>query len=77
MFVFQMTSAIAEEFWKRVIERKAETEKERAAILLEMAEAGLLLSVSETNRTKDEYVNDLRKEFEVLDMTKEEENEGC
>lgn len=69
MIAFMMTPAIAEEFWKRVIERGVKTEKERAAILVEMANEGLMLSVSETNRTKEEYVKDLSKEFRVLDVT--------
>lgn len=75
MFVFQMSVGVAEEFWKRVIERKAETEKERAAILTEMANEGLMLSVSETNRSKEEYVKDLGNEFRILDVTKEETHE--
>ena len=69
MMAFMMTTEIAEEFWKRVIERNASTEKERADILVEMANEGLMLSVSETNRSKEAYITDLKKEFRVLDVT--------
>lgn len=69
MLTFMMTPEIAEEFWKRVIERKADTEKERHEILLELAQEGKMLSVSQTKRTKEEYLVDLSKEFKVLDVT--------
>ena len=65
-----MSSDVAVEFWKRVVERKADTEKERVAILLELTEEGKMDAVSETQRTKEEYVEDLKKEFDVWDTTK-------
>ena len=65
-----MSSDVAVEFWKRVVERKADTEKERVAILLELTEEGKMDAVSETQRNKEEYVEDLKKEFDVWDTTK-------
>lgn len=76
MFAFMMRPRVAEEFWRRVIERKADTEKERAVILFEMAEEGLMNSVSATNRSKDEYIQDLSKEFRVLNVTSKKTDSG-
>lgn len=75
MFAFRMTPEIGEEFWKRVIERQANTEKERFEILMQMAEEGLLISVSKTTRSKEEYKKALAKEFRILDVTTENKSE--
>ncbi len=68
MIIFTMTYEVAEEFYARCKKRKAETEEERTAILVEMAREGLLMGVSQTERTREEYVEDLSKEFNVLDV---------
>lgn len=67
MFAFMMTAEIAAEFFRRAKARNAETEEERAAILWELAREGHMLSVTETNRSEDEYVADLKRNFGVLD----------
>lgn len=69
MLAFKMTPKVAEEFWKRVIEQKADTPLDREKILIQMANEGLMMSVSATSRTKEQYVTDLSKEFKVLDAT--------
>lgn len=61
------------EFWNLVAERKAETEEERIAILLEMAEEGKIDNVFQTKRTKEQYIKDISREQNVLDLTEKEE----
>lgn len=61
-----MDSATAMEFFKRCMERKAETEPERAKILMELAKEGRMKSVVATNKTREEYVKDKAKHFKIL-----------
>lgn len=76
LLVFTMSSDQALEFWRRVMERGAETEAERKEILLEMANEGKVESVSETGRTKEEYIQDMSKEFRVLDVRSLDDKPG-
>lgn len=66
--VFEMTPETAMEFYRRSEERNATTESARMKILCEMAAEGLVQRVSQTNRTPDQYVADLAKNFEVADL---------
>lgn len=68
MFAFMMTPAVAEEFFRRAAERKADTEEARLLILAEMTKEGLMQGVVQTDRTEDQYVADLQKNFGVLDL---------
>lgn len=65
-----MTSDTAMEFFKRCMERKAETESERAAILEELAKEGRMSNVSMSNKTKEEYIKDKAKHFKILKVGK-------
>lgn len=72
--VFQMTVEVAQEFWERVRDLKAETEEERRSILIDLMKEGKMLGVSETSRTKEQYVKDLSREFKVLDLSPKEDS---
>lgn len=72
MLAFMMTAEIAAEFYRRAHVAKANTEKERYEILVQMAKEGLMLGITQTNRTEEEYVADLQKNFGVLDMRKKQ-----
>lgn len=69
MYSFEMDLGIAIEFYRRAKEANANTEEERTAILFDMAEEGLIKRVMQTQRTKEQYIKDLSKNFEVLDLT--------
>lgn len=68
MMSFMLNIDSAQEFFRRVDEQNANTEEDRAKILYEMAEEGRVMSVTQTNRTEEEYVADLKKNFGVVDM---------
>jgi len=68
-----MSVDTAMEFWKRCIERKADTEKERIKILAELAEEGRMQNVVATNKTKEEYIQDKAKHFKLLRIDKNEQ----
>lgn len=63
ILMFEMTLEVAEEFYRRCQERKAETEEARTLILVELAEEGRMKSVIETKRTADQVVKDMAKNF--------------
>lgn len=65
-----MTSDTAMEFFKRCMERKAETEPERAVILEELAKEGRMTNVSMSNKTKEEYIQDKAKHYKILKVGK-------
>ena len=69
MIAITLTLEAAEEFFRRVLLLKNDTEQERVKILLAMAKEGLIENIIETERTKDEYVKDQRRHFNVLDLT--------
>lgn len=60
------------EFFKRCMDRGVTTDKEKAAILLELAQEGKMLSVTATNKTKEEYITDKAKHFKILKIEKKE-----
>lgn len=68
MLAFSMTPETAMEFYRRAAEQGAKTEAERVMILCQMAEEGLMTRVVHTDRTKDQYVADLAKNFDILDL---------
>lgn len=68
-----MTAATAMEFFRRCQERGAKTEPERANILAELAEEGKMKSVVLTSKTKEEYIADKAKHFNVLKVEKKDE----
>lgn len=61
--MFEMTIAVAAEFYKRCEAQKADTLDERMAILVDMAKEGKMKSVMETKRTADQVAKDMAKNF--------------
>jgi len=74
MYIFQMSAETALTFYERCDEREAHTEEQRVKIITEMVEEGYNISISKTNRTKDQYVKDLAKEFKVMSIDQENSN---
>lgn len=66
---FTLSLEALQEFYARCLLFRAETEQERIAVLVEMANEGWVDSVSQTGRTKQQYIEDMSKEFTVLDLT--------
>lgn len=69
MLAFEMTLEVALEFYRRKQALGAVTEEECAAVLLEMAREGLIQRIMETKRTREQYIQDLQKHYDVLDCT--------
>lgn len=67
LYAFTMTLDAAEEFYRRVEQYEAITSTDRNAILAQMVQEGLIQGVTATNRSREEYVQDLQKNFSVLD----------
>jgi len=66
------------EYYTRVIERKPKTEEEKEAILCELVDEGYITRVVQTNRSKEQVIEDLSREQSILqikpkdDLSKEE-----
>lgn len=75
MLSFEMTLEVAVEFYRRKAALGAVTEEECTAVLLEMSREGLIKRITATNRTKEQYVSDLQKHYDVLDM-REKDTDG-
>ena len=71
MLSFQMTGEAAMEFFRRVslLDKEEDCEEARTKILIKMAQEGLIDSVLETGRSKEQYVADLKRNFSVLDVS--------
>lgn len=69
LYAFEMTVAAAE-MLQRLADENNLNEEQRVDLLLYMAERGLVTRVSATERTRDEYIADLSKHFNVLDLEK-------
>lgn len=65
-----MTAETAMEFFKRCMDRKAETEQERGKILEELAKEGRMTSVVATKKTKEEYIKEKSKHYRILKVGK-------
>ncbi len=61
------------EFYRRAEALGLETEEERTDLLILIAHEGLIKRVVHTNRTKEEYIADLQKNFGVIDLTNPED----
>lgn len=64
--MFQLTVAELHEFWRRAIEQKADTEEERMLILVDMANEGYKISISETSRTDEQIITDLQRHYKDI-----------
>ena len=69
MFAFNMTAAIAEEFYRRVEKLNAITEEQRVNILIQMTEEGLIKEVLQADISKAQFAELLSEDYKVLDMT--------
>lgn len=67
--VFNLTADAAIEFYQRCILENLNTEQERIDLLLEMAHEGKIVAISQTGRTKEQYIKDMTKEYVVWDLT--------
>ena len=70
-----MSVDTALEFYRRCIERNAKTEQEKVAILTELAQEGRMTSVTVTNKTKQEFIDDKAKHFKVLEIRRKNETD--
>lgn len=66
LYAFEMDVETAELFYKLAQEHNLDKEQ-RIALLLVLGQQGKLKRVSVTNRTREEYVKDLRQHFKVYD----------
>lgn len=64
--MWEMNLDVLEEFYRRSIERNAESEKEKMDILLELAEEGRMNRVTATKRSKEQIIADLKKNFNAV-----------
>jgi len=71
---WEMTVDTALEFYKRCVERNAETEEERMEILAELAKEGKMTSVTSSKNTKEEYIREKAKHFKILKITKKDDS---
>lgn len=80
MIVFSMTPEIAELFYTLCKDYDINTEEERTKLLLLMAQEQIPMTVSYTKRSKQKYMKDLAREFKIMEIKGEkdnEENNGC
>lgn len=72
MFLFEFNDLDAAiRFYQVCAELGLNTEEERQEILINFVEYGEIKRVQFTERTKDQYVEDMSREFNVLDLTGE------
>lgn len=71
LFEFKNVEA-AMRFWQVVCEMDYQTEAERTELLVDFAKHGEMKRVWETQRTKEEFIEDMSREHNVLDLTKED-----
>lgn len=69
MLAFRMSIAAAGEFYRRAGLLVEDTLENRNKILLQMVEEGLINGVTETNKSPQEYLDHLKKNFDVVDLT--------
>ncbi len=70
-----MTGESAAEFFRRVQLLEEDSEEARTKILMQMGREGLLKRISATNRTKEQYIESLSKEFKILDVTEKKDED--
>lgn len=68
MLAFRLTVDNACLFFELCEKFNANTEAERVAILVEMSKFGQVESITETPKTKEEYVKHMAKHFKVLQV---------
>lgn len=73
LYAFSMSIETAQEFYRRVQQYEALTEEDRNAILIQMVQEGLITDLTVTERSKEQYISDLAKNFRVLELKKMED----
>ena len=68
-----MTADTAMEFYKRCMDRNANTEEEKVKILVELAEEGKMDHVVATDKTKEEYIAHKAKHYNIIEARKKDE----
>jgi hypothetical protein len=76
MMAFRLTVDQAEVFYEICHELKADTEEKRVAILIEMSKYGQVEGITETKKTKEEYVKHLSEHFGNVLVVKPQENQN-
>lgn len=61
-----MSSDVAMQFYELCAELKLTTEEERKQLLIVMAKEGLIDSVVETGRNKEQIIKDYTKHYKVI-----------
>lgn len=74
--VFHLSSDAALEFYQRCLLENANTEQDRIALLVQMASEGKVEAVSQTGRSKEEYIRDISREQTVLDLSQSTEEDS-
>lgn len=69
MYAFRMSIAAAAEFYRRAGLLEVDNLENRNKLLLQMVKEGLINGVTETNKSPQEYLDHLKKNFDVLDLT--------
>jgi hypothetical protein len=69
VLAFRMSVASAAEFYRRAGLLEVDNTETRNALLLQMVEEGLIDGVTETTKSPQEYLEHLKKNFDVLDLT--------
>jgi len=72
---FVLQPGFAEEFFLRVMLLTEDNEKNRLALLKQMAKEGKVDAMYSTERTKQQIVDDYKRHFDVLDYTERNTNE--
>jgi muconolactone delta-isomerase len=70
---FEMSADVACEYFELCEKRKAKTEKERSKVLNELAKKGKMSRVWRTKRSKDQFLNDLARNYKVLHIKSKED----
>lgn len=70
-----MTADTAMEFFKRCHERGTVTEPERVKILIELAQEGKMTNVVATGKTREEYLEEKAKHFNIWKVEKKRETD--
>ena len=70
---FEMSAEVACEFFELCEKREAITEVEKIKILTELAEKGKMNRVWQTARPKDQFLDDLSKNYKILRIKPEED----
>jgi len=72
--MFYLTPEVAMAFFELCLEKGIDSEKDRTELLWRMAREGKVSSVVQTERTREQILDDLRKHYNILHI-KDKEHE--